>query len=152
MTDMLVNLQSPLLDNLQETDDFIIRPVLPPERHIVLGWVREHFAENWVSECEVACSTVPTNCFIAINGNELLGFACIDTTFRNFFGPTGVKEEARGKGIGYRLLVHSLNEMKNKGYAYAIIGDAGPVEFYQKKVGAVPIDNPPALKAIPYLK
>ena len=31
--------------------------------------------------------------------------------------------------------------MYTVGYAYAIIGDAGPVEYYKKTVGAVEIPN-----------
>jgi hypothetical protein len=30
--------------------------------------------------------------------------------------------------------------MKSHGYAYAIIGSAGPVDFYVKALGAVPIE------------
>ncbi|GAB2532535.1 GNAT family N-acetyltransferase [Gracilibacillus alcaliphilus] len=151
MTDMIVNLHSELLEEKLEQKGVIIRRVVPPEKHVVLEWVGKHFSEKWVSECDVACSVTPADCFIAVKDKELLGFACIDTTFRNFFGPTGVKEEERGQGIGQQLLIHSLKEMKNKGYAYAIIGDAGPVGFYRAKVGAVPIENKPALQYIEYL-
>jgi hypothetical protein len=31
--------------------------------------------------------------------------------------------------------------MLNVGYAYAIIGDAGPVEYYKKVVGAIEIPD-----------
>lgn len=146
MTDMLVNLYSLSEDSLDSTQSYQIRHVLPPEKHKVLDWVREHFSENWVSECEVACAKIPANCLIAVQDKDILGFACYDTTFRNFFGPTGVKESARGQGIGYQLLLASLFQLRVKGYAYAIIGDAGPVEFYKKTIGAVPIDGVPALR------
>ena len=53
--------------------------------------------------------------------------------------PTGVHETARGKKLGLALLYHSLIAMKAQGYAYAIIGSAGPVDFYANAVGAVPI-------------
>ena len=151
MTDMLVNLQSNLITNKDGYDGFEIRRVVPPEKHLVLQWVKTHFSEKWVSECDVACSHTPADCFIAVQGKELLGFACINTTFLNFFGPTGVKEQSRGRGIGKSLLFHALTEMKHKGYVYAIIGDAGPIEFYRKTVGAVPIKNEPALTQMNYL-
>ena len=32
--------------------------------------------------------------------------------------------------------------MKEKGYAYAIIGSAGPKDFYRKAVGAIGIEAP----------
>ena len=50
-----------------------------------------------------------------------------------------MSEKARGRGIGLQLLIQSLLEMKHMGYAYAIIGSAGPVDFYKKAVGAIEI-------------
>ena len=40
------------------------------------------------------------------------------------------------------LLAAALEALKADGYAYAIIGDAGPVDFYVNSVGAVPIPAP----------
>jgi len=45
----------------------------------------------------------------------------------------------RTKGIGYELLHHCLKDMKEIGYEYAIIGGAGPIEFYEKACNAVVI-------------
>ncbi len=53
---------------------------------------------------------------------EILGFACYNTTAKNFFGPTHVLKSMRGKGIGKALLIASLEALKAEGYAYAIIG------------------------------
>ena len=69
----------------------------------------------------------------------MLGFGCYDTTAKGFFGPTGVDEAARGKGIGAALLLVCLHALYADGYAYGIIGGAGPVEFYEKIVGAMVI-------------
>ncbi len=117
-----------------------IRVALPPELHLVQGWVREHFSEYWVSEVTVAMAHQPPGCLIAVVEGELVGFACYDATARGFFGPTGVAENQRGKAIGLALFYHTLAAMKAQGYAYAVIGSAGPVEFYVKAVGAVPIE------------
>ena len=46
-------------------------------------------------------------------------------TAKAFFGPTGVDETYRGKGIGKALLLVCLHDMYAQGYAYGIIGDAG---------------------------
>ncbi|RYG95784.1 MAG: GNAT family N-acetyltransferase, partial [Alphaproteobacteria bacterium] len=94
----------------------------------------------WVSELTVAMAHQPPGCLVAIVDGELVGFACYDATTRGFFGPTGVAESQRGKGIGAALLYHTLAAMKAQGYAYAVIGGVGPVEFYAKAVGAVPIE------------
>jgi hypothetical protein len=61
-----------------------------------------------------------------------VGFACYDVTCRGYFGPTGVLESERGKGIGTHRLIRPLSGLRELGYAYAIIGAAGPVDFYAK--------------------
>lgn len=60
---------------------------------------------------------------------------------KGFFGPTGVDMSARGKGIGQALLLRTLLDMRDQGYGYAVIGGAGPTEFYQRSVGAIPIEG-----------
>ncbi len=140
MGDLIVSLYAPELETLGQRSGQVeatIRPVLAPERHVVLDWVRRHFSENWASEAAVAIGRQPSSCLIAIRNKELLGFACYDATARGFFGPTGVAENARGQGIGAALLYQSLRAMKSMGYAYAVIGDPGPVQFYRDAVGAV---------------
>ena len=76
-----------------------------------------------------------------IERGKILGFACHDATCRNFFGPTGVEAAARNKGIGAALLLACLEDMRQAGYGYAIIGGVGPAEFYTKTVGAVAIEG-----------
>ncbi|MFP4661841.1 MAG: GNAT family N-acetyltransferase [Halanaerobiales bacterium] len=145
MPDMLVKLYeltdySNLIKGLEE-DGIIIRKVLPPEKHIVVDWVINNFNQRWASECEVAINSKPVRCYIAVRDQEILGFACFDTTCKDYFGPTGVAESARGRGIGKALLLHSLTALKEMGYAYAIIGGAGPVGYYKKVCGAVAIED-----------
>jgi hypothetical protein len=83
----------------------------------------------------------PPTCFIAIQNDELIGFACHEATAKGFFGPTGVDTVARGKGVGHALLLTTLLDMYAQGYAYGVIGGAGPMEFYRRSVGAVPIEG-----------
>ena len=116
-----------------------LRRALAPERHVVVSWVREHFGEGWASECEVSFGRLPISCFRAQRGQDVLGFACYDATAKAFFGPTGVLEQERKRGIGKALLLECLHAMAADGYAYAIIGAAGPADFYARAVGAVPI-------------
>ena len=75
------------------------------------------------------------------NALGVLGFACYDATAKDFFGPTGVMESQRGKGIGAALLIACMQAMAAEGYAYAVIGGAGPVAFYEKVVGATVIPD-----------
>lgn len=144
MPDMLVKLydlpKSSIL-NKMDASDIIIRPALAPEKHHISAWVEEHFGSPWRSEVEVAFARQPVSVYIALKADKLVGFACYDATMRGFFGPTGVDENQRGQGIGEALLFSCLHNMRDIGYAYAIIGGAGPTEFYQKIVGAVAIEN-----------
>ncbi|MGV8952773.1 MAG: GNAT family N-acetyltransferase [Cypionkella sp.] len=140
--DLLVNLYSRRLAELgQQVGDVpaVIRVALPPEQHLIKDWVRANFSEYWVSEVTAAMAHQPPGCLIAIVDGELVGFSCYDATARGFFGPTGVAESQRGKKIGLALFYHTLIAMKTRGYAYAVIGSAGPVDFYVKAVGAMPI-------------
>ena len=118
-----------------------IRRALAPEKHLIVDWVRTAFSSAWASECEVAFARQPVACFIAVEGPRCLGFACYDATCRDFFGPEGVASESRSGGIGSALLLACLHDMAAQGYAYAIIGSAGPVEFYQRLVGATVIEG-----------
>jgi hypothetical protein len=83
----------------------------------------------------------PPTCFIAIQNGRLIGFACHDATVKGFFGPTGVDSAVRGKGVGHALLLTTLLDMYAQGYAYGVIGGAGPMDFYRRSVGAVPIEG-----------
>ncbi len=146
MKDMLVRLLelpevAELEKKLLEKEKIVFRRAIAPEKHLVSEWVMEQFGAYWQSEVEVAFSRQPVSCLIAQRGNQILGFACYESTARNFFGPTGTLESERGKGIGKILLVKSLESLREMGYAYAIIGGVGPAEFYEKAVGAKIIEG-----------
>ena len=149
MPDMLVKLyelppHAPLIDELA-AQGITVRRALAPEKHKIVEWVRANFSARWASECDVAMTGRPPGCFIAVDekdeSKELVGFACHDATCKNFFGPTGVLESQRGKGIGKALLLAALHAMREQGYAYAVIGGVGPADFYAKSVGATIIEG-----------
>ena len=118
-----------------------LRRALAPEKHKVIAWVRDNFSDYWASEADVGFSREPVSCFIAVKDGKIIGFACHDVTCRNFFGPTGVDPKARKGGVGTALLLACLEDMKQAGYGYAIIGGVGPADYYAKAVGAVPIEG-----------
>ncbi len=145
MPDMLVKLYSlpDLASDIkrQRESGITIRRPIPPEKHIVVEWVRREFGNGWASEAEVTFSRQPVTSFIAMENGKMIGFACYDATCKAFFGPTGVSEAARGRGTGKALFLACLHGMAADGYAYAIIGAAGPVDFYAKTVGATVIEG-----------
>lgn len=143
MPDLLVrlyDLPDPPLSPAIAAEGIVVRRAIPPEKHIVTAWITATFATpTWVSECETAFAGLPVTVWIATRGETLLGFACHDATARGFFGPTAVAEAERGKGIGEALLFATLRGMREAGYAYAIIGGVGPVDFYRKHLDVVVI-------------
>jgi GNAT superfamily N-acetyltransferase len=150
MPDLLAKLYDlPDLTELRSTlekEGILIRPAMPYEKHLAVNWVRDNFSTRWASECDVAFANQPISCFLATHDGQIVGFACYDSTCRNFFGPIGVLDAHRGRGIGKTLLLACLNSMHEQGYAYAIIGAAGPQEFYAKAVGAIEIpDSTPGI-------
>lgn len=143
MIDMLVRLYDlpdpgPVYRQVS-SEGIILRRPGAYEKHLVAAWVGAHFSPKWVSEVEVAMSRQPVSCFIATKDKEILGFACYETTCKGYFGPTGVGEAARGKGVGKALLYRALEGLHELGYAYGFIGGVGPREFYQKACGAIEI-------------
>lgn len=145
MPDMLVKLYElpplePCLEQMR-AQGITIRHAMPYERAVVMEWVRHHFGDGWAAECEASFSYQPVTCFIAVAEGTILGFACYEATARNFFGPTGVAEASRGRGIGRALLLAALHGQKAMGYGYSIIGGAGPVDYYVKACGATVIEG-----------
>jgi GNAT superfamily N-acetyltransferase len=122
-------------------DGIVVRRAMAYEKRRVVGWVESVFGPNWADECDVAFANQPRSCFIATAGGAIQGFACHDSTCRNFFGPMGVADAARGRGIGGVLLLECLHAMAAQGYAYAIIGGVGDDGIYRKVAGASVIEG-----------
>ena len=141
MADLLVKLYDLKAPKTPTPPDVTVRRAFAAEKRLVAQWVSKHFGERWASECEISFTRSPVACFVATNGMEVLGFASYDATARGFFGPTGVSEQARHKGIGRSLLFATLGDMSSQGYAYGIIGATTSLEFYQHEVGATEIPD-----------
>jgi predicted N-acetyltransferase YhbS len=110
------------------------------DRIALRRFVTQQFGEGWASEADLAFSNGhPITAFVAVQAGAIAGFGAYECTRRGFFGPTGVREDLRGNGIGAALLLRCLEGMRELGYAYAIIGGAGPSTFYERTCGAVPI-------------
>ncbi len=143
MTDLLVKLYDlpdpgAQLAALAEKD-IVVRRAMASEKNRVVGWTQNRFGDGWAAECEVAFARQPIACMIAVSGGRMAGFACHDSTCRNFFGPIGIGSDLRQKGVGRAVLLATLHAMADAGYAYAIIGGAGPTAFFEKCAGAVTI-------------
>jgi GNAT superfamily N-acetyltransferase len=120
----------------------IIRKVNHSDFHKLVHFVEHHFSYEWSQTIRGAfLSLNEPSIYIALDKEDIVGFAAFDV-YKNkkcYFGPMGVSLSHRRKGIGYSLLHHCLKDMKEIGYEYAIIGEAGPIEFYEKACNAVVI-------------
>ncbi len=154
MPDMLVNLLrlpplGPELEGLGGAG-VVVRRAQPWELSRVRGFVAGAFAQGWADEITVGFSRQPVTVYVATREGRLVGFAAYECTRRDFFGPTGVVEEERGRGVGRALLVAALWGLREMGYAYAVIGGVGPADFYARAVGAALIpDSTPGVYADP---
>ena len=136
MPDMLVRLYD-LPDGgryLQQAarEGFLLRRAEVWDRERLRRFVAQEFSELWAAETDQAFNRSPITVYIAQREAEIAGFAAYECTRRGFFGPTGVRKELRGKGLGAALLFRCLESMREMGYAYAIIGGVGPASFYEK--------------------
>jgi len=138
MSDVLVNLYS-LKEAPREIEGVEIRRPLPHEKGILKKWVAENFFHEWAEEFENSFKLFPVTAFVALRDGRPVGFACYEATCRGFFGPTAVLPHERGKGIGKELLIRSMHGLRELGYAYGIVGGAGPADFYAKTLGGFPI-------------
>lgn len=145
MADMLVKLYAlPATDHDIDPLDgmgITVRRPMVYERQALVKWVSNSFNSQWSQECAFAFSNHPIGCYIALHDGALIGFCCVNCTFKNFVGPIGVVKQQRRRGVGRSLLWSALYDLRLQGYAYAIIGDAGEPGFFEKAVGAVEITD-----------
>jgi GNAT superfamily N-acetyltransferase len=131
-----------------ESADCVVRKPIGPEHATLIRWVADTFTAGWASEIGVALANRPVSVWIAARPAELLGFACFDATARGYFGPVGIAESARGKGLGAVLLHACLQDMRAWGYGYAIAGFVGAPKFFKTAARATEIaDSSPGLYA-----
>jgi len=146
MPDMLVNLLAlPTLQTLSD-DGVTIRRAQPFEMTPVRQFIEKNFSVAWADEISVGFANKPVTIFVATRDARVIGFAAYECTRKAFFGPTGVVENERARGIGKALLIASLHGLRELGYVYGIIGGAGPADFYREAVGAFEIpDSAPGI-------
>src|SRR6266550_968450 len=112
MPDLLVNLLS-----LPDLEPFVaglnhvgvrIRRAQPFEITLVREFIKNNFSIAWADEVSVGFANKPITLFIATRDNRVIGFAGYECTRKAFFGPTGVTQSERGRGVGKALLIAAL--------------------------------------------
>ena len=120
-------------------EGYVVERAAIGQRPKLATFIEKHFSERWALQTAATFSRQPISLFVALSGKEIVGFAAYDCSYRSYFGPTGVREDLRGKGVGAALLLRTLEDMTTQAYKWAIIGEVDPVAFYQKVCGAVVI-------------
>jgi GNAT superfamily N-acetyltransferase len=112
---------------------------LPPHSRI-LDFIEREFGRIWRFEAAKAFERERPTIVVEVVDGELAGFAAYDVNNRGlgFFGPTGVKESMRGRGIGCRLLLASLSGLRELGHERVVIPWTDALEFYARCCGAQP--------------
>src|SRR5213592_799163 len=108
MPDLLVNLlKLPATESLNDAA-LNIRRAQPFEITPVREFIKKNFSVAWADEISVGFANKPVTVFIATRNRGVVGFAGYECTRKAFFGPTGVAESERGRGVGKALLLASL--------------------------------------------
>lgn len=138
--DMIVSLRSYTFPELPQTNPSFRRAILQ-DAVAVKDFVEREFGSGWLDSLTFGFGQREIPIFIALQEEKVIGFACYDVVRakKGVFGPMGTSLSSRVQGVGYNLLHLCLREMQEIGYEYAVIGEAGPMEFYEKACGAVVI-------------
>lgn len=109
------------------------------DEEAVLKFAAENFGEAWTETLRNGFRKNGIPIFLAWMGGKLIGFSSYDV-YRNqkgIYGPMGIVKSERKNKVGRALLHEALADMKRKGYAYTVLGEAGPIEYYEKECGAM---------------
>lgn len=115
-----------------------VHRALKADRERVLRFIEQDFGAIWRFEAAHAFQAELATLFYAEANGEVVGFAAHDVNNRGlgWFGPTGVRSSLRGKGIGSRLLLASLADLRRLGHQRVVIPWTDAVEFYRRACGA----------------
>lgn len=125
---------------VSQHSDYTFSRIQSNEFKDTFRFVKHHFPDGtWAEEVELSFKLNPPKTFIAKDlKGEIIGWATHSQFFPGSFGPTGVLESKRGKGIGTELLKWCLWDMKEDGIENCQIMwvEDNTVKFYSKTVGA----------------
>jgi GNAT superfamily N-acetyltransferase len=104
-----------------------------PDREATRHFIEKTFGPIWRFEAAKG-STI----FAMEDEGEIAGFSTHDANNKGlgFFGPTGIAESHRGRGLGRHLLLASLADLRRLGYDRVVIPWTDAIEFYRKTCGA----------------
>jgi mycothiol synthase len=107
------------------------------DKEKVITWLENNFPA-WIGEVSETFKNKPITLFICEHDGNLIAFSAheVNNKGTGWFGPMGTATELKGKGIGSILLKKCLQDLKEMGFAKAIIPWVGPIPFYMHHVSA----------------
>jgi predicted N-acetyltransferase YhbS len=141
VVNMAVDLASAPLDTVAEERRLIgadveVHRLARHEVEAFGAYLAKDWHWEWTIEPLRSLQRDPVSCFVATVHDEHVGFAAYDLAGPTSFGPMGVRPDLRRYGIGGVLLKRCLADMRAKGYSAADIQWVGPIDYYNRQVGA----------------
>lgn len=111
-----------------------VRRAAQGDRSRVLHFIEQEFGRVWRFETNRAFENDPPSIFIAEERGEIIGFSAAEANNRGLgsYGPAGVRSDHRKTGIGRDLLLASMNDLRERGYARSIVPWAAAIPFYER--------------------
>jgi len=124
--------------DLPETMPSGVARAIPGDQERVLGFVEREFGRIWRFETAKAFTRDPPPVVFTEKAGEITGFAAYDVNNvgLGFFGPTGIVRALRGRGIGRKILLASLADLRRRGYQRVVIPWTDALDFYRKSCHA----------------
>jgi GNAT superfamily N-acetyltransferase len=124
-----------------ESDGMRFRRATKSDLNAVGEWIEKHFSKFWRLETSEAFRSDPSDVVIAETRRgksgeaEIVGFATVNGAAKGRFGPTGVAERMRGKGVGVVLLFDAFQLLKEEGVSEAVVHWTDHLFFYTQVPG-----------------
>ena len=103
-------------------------------------FIEREFSASWAIEAErgLAGGGDPFCSVLREQDGAVLGFAAMNTTNPNWFGPMGVRADVRGRGLGAWLVHHALAEAATRGtHRYLLPWVNDNAVFYRHVLGSL---------------
>ncbi len=104
----------------------------PADRAEVTAWMHRHWP-NWEPEALRALDR--STLVISRDGDGIAGFCAYDVNRAGVLGPTAVRGDLWGQGVGRPLIIGALHHIRARGHQRAEVVWVGPVRPYAR-VGA----------------
>jgi N-acetylglutamate synthase-like GNAT family acetyltransferase len=119
------------------SEGIVIKRAEDKDRSSLMELIEKYF-NGWKGEIESSYKNIPVAIYIAVMSGNVIGFSAYEGNNKGtgWFGPMGTNPDYRGKGAGSVLFKKCLQELKDLGFAKAVIPWVGPIPFYMKHANA----------------